>query len=138
MSSFSRRSVCADHFLSYTYETVYTVAVAVTKYSILLFYSRIFKDFYFRLALWIVTGLVTAWFVAIETSVIVQCLPIHALWDFGPGRCVDLHTFFQGSGVSNAILNVIVLLLPLPMVWTLQVQAKHKLALSGVFLLGSL
>jgi hypothetical protein len=123
---------------SYVFETVYTVAIALVKYSILLFYSRIFKEFYFKVALWITTGLVTAWFIAIETSVIVECQPIHALWDFTPGHCINLSSFFIGSGVPNILLNTIIVFLPLPMVWTLAIDRSYKFALSGIFLLGSL
>lgn len=110
----------------------------MTKYSILLFYSRIFKERSFKIALWITTGLVTAWFIAIETSVIVECLPIHALWDFTPGRCININAFFLGSGIPNILLNFIILVLPLPMIWTLQIERSYKLVLSSVFLLGGL
>ena len=123
---------------SYAYETVYTIAITLAKYSILLFYSRIFKEHYFKLALWATAGIVTAWFVAIELSVLLECIPIHSLWDFGPGHCIDLQAFFLGSGIPNVILNTVILVLPLPMIWTLQIERSQKIALSSVFLLGGL
>ena len=105
----------------------------------LLFYSRIFKTHYFRIALWITAGLVTAWFISVEISVLANCVPIHALWDFTPGaQCIDLNAFFLGAGIPNILLNVIILVLPLPMIWTLSIEPMQKLALSGVFLLGGL
>ncbi|MCJ1408687.1 hypothetical protein MMC19_002762 [Ptychographa xylographoides] len=136
--SLENRLNAAMHWfkLFYIYETIYTVAIALTKYSILLFYSRIFKEHYFKVALWATCGLVTAWFIAIEISVIVECQPIHALWDFSPGHCINLQQFFLGSGIPNILLNTIILILPLPMIWTLQIHVSHKLALSSVFLLG--
>ena len=69
---------------------------------------------------------------------IAQCQPAHALWDitYTPRNCIDLRTFFIGSGVPNILLNFIILILPLPMIWALEIERKHKLALSGVFLLG--
>ncbi|MCJ1405072.1 hypothetical protein MMC11_008298 [Xylographa trunciseda] len=136
--SFEDRVGVASYWFKsfYAYETVYTVGITLTKYSILLFYSRIFKERYFKLALWVTTGIVTVWFVAIELSVLLECIPIHALWDFGPGQCIDLKAFFLGSGVPNVILNVVILVLPLPMIWTLQIERSQKIALSSVFLLG--
>ena len=117
---------------------MYTVAITLTKFSILLFYSRIFKERGFKILLWATTGLVTVWFLAIETTVIAECQPIHALWDFSPGHCINLASFFQGSGIPNVILNTIILILPLPMIWTLQIERSQKIALSSVFLLGGL
>ena len=69
---------------------------------------------------------------------IAQCQPVHALWDLTsmPRKCIDLKSFFVGSGIPNVLLNSVILVLPLPMVWTLEIERKHKLALSGVFLLG--
>ena len=125
---------------SYAYEVIYGLSIGLTKISILLFYSRIFKDRTFKLALYVTLGLVAAFTFAIEVAVLAQCQPAHALWDitYTPRKCMDLRTFFIGSGVPNIILNVIILVLPLPMVWALEIERRHKLALSGVFLLGGL
>ncbi|MCJ1474658.1 hypothetical protein MMC13_003318 [Lambiella insularis] len=136
---FEQRIAVASHWFKsfYVYETIYTVAITLTKYSILLFYSRIFKDRLFKIALWVTTGFVTAWFIAIEISVLVECQPIHALWDFSPGHCISLQPFFLGSGIPNIIFNSVILILPLPTIWTLQIERTHKIALSSVFMLGS-
>ncbi|MCJ1286890.1 hypothetical protein MMC26_006236 [Xylographa opegraphella] len=136
--SFEDRVGAANYWFKsfYAYETVYTIAITLAKYSILLFYSRIFKEHYFKIALWVTAGIVTAWFVAIELSVLLECIPIHSLWDFGPGHCINLKAFFLGSGIPNVILNAVILVLPLPMIWTLQIERSQKIALSSVFLLG--
>ena len=82
---------------------------------------------------------VTLWFIAIEAAVLTECVPITALWDASkPGTCIDLPAFYNGAGIPNVILNTIILVLPLPMIWSLDIGRKHKIALSGVFLLGSL
>lgn len=117
---------------------MYTTAVTLTKYSILLFYSRIFQGGKFRIVLIGMAALCTAWFIAIEISVIIECHPINALWDFSPGYCIDLQKMFLGSGIINIFLNVLVLMLPMPMIWSLEIERKHKIMLSGVFLLGGL
>lgn len=123
----------------YFYETVYTVSIVLAKLSILFFYSRIFKERAFKIALYASFGFVIAWFVAIEITVLAQCRPVSALWDFTqPGVCIDLQKFFMGAGIPNVLLNFIILVLPLPMIWTLDIEKKHKFALSSVFLLGGL
>ena len=50
----------------YAYETLYTIAVALAKYSIILFYGRIFTEKSFRRALWVMGGLVTLWYIAVQ------------------------------------------------------------------------
>lgn len=123
----------------YGFETIYTVSIVLCKISILLFYSRIFKERKFTILLRCVGVSVIIWFIAIEASVLAECVPVNALWDpEQPGKCINLHAFFQGSGIPNVFLNTIILFLPLPMIWTLDIERRHKLALSGVFLLGSL
>lgn len=124
---------------SYVYETMYTLSIAATKYSILLFYSRIFTERKFRIALRVSTTLVTLWLLAIEIVVLAECVPISGLWNLGtPSRCISLVPFFIGSGVPNVLLNVIIVCLPLPMIWTLEIEKKHRYALSAVFGLGTL
>ena len=124
---------------SYIYETMYTIAIALTKISILLFYSRIFAERRFKIALRITFALVIAWLLAIEITVLAECVPISGLWDLSvPSRCIQLVPFFVGAGVPNVILNVIIVGLPLPMIWTLEIEKKHRWALSAVFGLGTL
>jgi hypothetical protein len=124
---------------SYVYETMYTLSVAVTKYSILLFYSRIFTERPFRIALRIAFTLVTLWLIAIEISVLAECVPVSGLWDLSqPARCINVQHFFVGAGIPNVLLNVIIVCLPIPMIWTLEIEKKHRWALSGVFSLGAL
>lgn len=92
----------------------------LAKYSILLFYSRIFKEKRFEIALRVTFAAVTIWFLAIEISVLAECVPVSALWDpTQPGTCIDLAAFYQGSGIPNVLLNLLILVLPLPMIWTL-------------------
>ena len=124
---------------SYVYETMYTISVGLTKISILLFYSRIFAERKFKIALRITFVLVVLWLVAIEITVLAECVPISGLWDLTvPSRCIELVPFFVGAGVPNVLLNAIIVGLPLPMIWTLDVERKHRWALSAVFGLGAL
>ena len=90
------------------------------------------------LALRATIALVVCHFLSVEIVVLAECRPISALWDPSTpgGYCIDLHSFLLGAGIPNVILNVIVLILPLPMIWTLEIERKHKIALSSAFMLG--
>ena len=39
---------------------------------------------------------------------------------------------------TNTVLDVAVLVLPMPIIWRLQIPRKQKIVISGIFLLGSL
>ena len=122
----------------YIYEVFYTAAVAVTKVSILLFYWRIFKTPGFKITLITITTVLTGWLIGVMLAGILGCEPIHSFWDFSPGHCINLYHYFLGSGIPNIVLNFLVLFLPLPLVWTLQIPRSQKIALTGIFLLGGL
>ena len=86
-----------------------------------------------------VTALIVAWFLACTTISVIGCLPIHAFWDPQVKRtCVRLKDYYLGNAVANITTDLLLLALPLPMIWSLQLATGRKLMLSGVFLLGLL
>ena len=118
---------------------LYSIAIWLSKLSSLAFYDLIFSSGTrnFRLALWIVAWLVCAWLVAVLVSLILQCSPPQEAWERTvPGACQDPYNWWLASGVSSFILDLIILLLPLPMLWRLQVKPSRKGLLIGVFFCG--
>ncbi|KAJ5692632.1 hypothetical protein N7462_002055 [Penicillium macrosclerotiorum] len=121
-------------------QIVYFINAAFTKSSLLLLYYRIFGVVKgFRWALWIVGSLVLSYFVVCVIVSITECSPIAKFWDPTlPGTCINEIAFFRWNGAGNMILDVVVLCLPYPMAWRLQVTLRQKLILTGIFLLGGL
>lgn len=86
-------------------------------------------------------ALVIAWFVAMFFTTLFNCVPVEYFWNRqlpGGGRCVDLLQFAYGNGITNLLLDVIVLCLPFPMLWRLQLNFRTKISLCFVFTLGFL
>ena len=54
------------------------------------------------------------------------------------GHCIDVHVMWIVQDVFFLVLDIYVVVLPLPMIWNLQITRPEKIAISGVFLLGSL
>lgn len=70
-----------------------------------------------------------------------NCIPISAAWKpttRADAICIDIESFYYGNAISNLLTDVLILGLPLPIVWGLNMSTNRKIALSGVFLLGSL
>ena len=119
-------------------EQFYNTSLPLIKVSALLFYARVFKTVrWFRVALWIVGAMVVSWFIAIECVAIFSCIPDRKLWEPTiPGHCIDTYTSFLGTAAPNVITDFLILLLPLPMLWRLNIGLKHRLGLIFVFMLG--
>ena len=54
------------------------------------------------------------------------------------GKCIDLTVAFIISSVFNAATDIIMLILPLPLIWKLKLSTARRLQLMGIFLIGGL
>ncbi|EUC50581.1 hypothetical protein COCMIDRAFT_81567 [Bipolaris oryzae ATCC 44560] len=78
-------------------------------------------------------------------AIIFQCIPIRAGWDYtmrpptGTAKCYDA-TIFKNVGVFNSCINIatdlIFALIPIPMVWKLQVTIQTRIGLAAILGLG--
>ncbi|KAI9799628.1 MAG: hypothetical protein M1833_003943 [Piccolia ochrophora] len=116
----------------------YASTIAAVKISILLFLKRIFITPSFRIATNIVGAIVVAWWIAMEVTNFASCRPLEVYWNrMLPGKCIDELAFFHANAISNVITDFVILVLPLPEVWKLQIPLGKKIALSAIFMLGS-
>lgn len=79
------------------------------------------------------------WFVICVIMSIAGCQPVSYFWNkLQTGRCINEVDFFRGNGITNMMLDFLVLVLPLPMVWRLDLKLRQKLVVTGIFMLGIL
>ena len=127
--------------LAFLTQIFWQVTMPTVKTSLLLLYYRLFPGQNLRRATFMVGALMWSFFIA---STIVQlniCVPVRFFWnkDISGGRCpLDVNKFYLSGSIFNMITDIMVLSLPLPTVWNLQISVKKKIGLSFVFLLGSL
>ena len=70
---------------------------------------------------------------------IFECSPIDSLWNPQvKGKCINLSAELIASSVLNVVTDFLLLVLPLPILWRLQISMERKLELIGIFLLGGL
>ncbi|TVY81906.1 hypothetical protein LSUE1_G000943 [Lachnellula suecica] len=121
---------------------IFTIgALACVKVSALLFYYRIFwvgqRGGWFRSVIFGSIGVVVLWMIAFMLLTGLQCgshfdalwKPTHTIY------CTVSHPFLLSYSISDLILDVWVILIPIPMVWTLKTNLTRKLAVLAVFLL---
>ncbi|KAL8880819.1 MAG: hypothetical protein Q9198_001847 [Flavoplaca austrocitrina] len=117
----------------------YIVSLAATKVSILLLYRRIFPQRDFHAILWGVGMFVLAFTVANVLTIIFECRPISAAWmRFIEAKCINTDAAILAVAVFTVVTDCIILGLPLPFVWKLQMPRVRKLQLTALFLLGAL
>ncbi|KAH8594470.1 hypothetical protein B0O99DRAFT_672908 [Bisporella sp. PMI_857] len=122
----------------YVSQLFYVIVQNNAKISILFFYLRIFPDPRFRL--W--TKILMAWIGARAFSYFIavtfQCVPVNAVWDRRvTGQCVSFTGLvFSGAGFS-IVEDIVIILLPVPVLRSLNLSLKKRIALIFMFALGS-
>ncbi|KFA74653.1 hypothetical protein S40288_03200 [Stachybotrys chartarum IBT 40288] len=122
-------------------ETIYLGLLCVIKVAIVCFYLRIFPQKTFQRL-----GYVAISFIVLSTTVILsctimQCRPISFTWegwmsDERNDKCLDLTQLASTAAGFNILHDLIILILPLPYVYKLQVARRTKLGIMLMFSLG--
>ena len=119
----------------------YGLTISAVKISILLLYRQVFDTANFKKAIRVVCFLCITWLCGNVFTMVFLCSPMSAAWDpklVFSNHCRDFQAFLFGITISNLILDVIILCMPLLMKWTLKLSTRKKFEGSGIFLLGSL
>jgi hypothetical protein len=121
----------------YIFSHFYDLALVSVKLGILAFYWRVFVHPVFRTVVLATAAFVIAWGIGITVTLFLACRPLSAYWDVNVvGKCLTMVNFVYFTNVSNLITDIWIFLLPVPMIWHLQLQTKKKLLLSFIFCIG--
>lgn len=129
-------------FWFYVTEPFYIVATILFKLSVLAFYLRVFTDARFRKVVYIVMGICVVTGLGCSFAVIFQCAPISYAWyqwdNQFRGTCINLNAASWSHAVINIVLDLIVLVLPLPQLISLKFTYswRDKLQIGGMFSVG--
>jgi hypothetical protein len=116
----------------------YPVTVSLYKTSVILLNKRIFVQKRFQIASWVILVINGCWALGNTLGWIFQCIPVQMMWgDASTGVCWNI----QGEWISlvtwNVFTDIVILAMPIPMVWQLNLKVRDKMLLSGLFLLGA-
>jgi hypothetical protein len=101
--------------------------------------ARIFCVRPFRIAAYTTTALAVVWAVATVIMILAICQPLPRFWNYElPGKCGDLVTTLIAFGALDVALDVVILILPIPMVYQLQMPFANKIGLAAIFAMGLL
>ncbi|KAJ4305489.1 hypothetical protein N0V90_001020 [Kalmusia sp. IMI 367209] len=115
------------------------VGLGLIKASFLIFYKTIFHTRSFRWVVWVMMFFVVGWTIAYAFANLFTCYPVTALIEpFYGNKCMT-HVIDMWLSVvyTDLIIDVGILVMPIPMVLKLQLPWHQKLGVLGMFLLGS-
>lgn len=115
------------------------MGVVPIKFSLIFLYRRIFPNRQLHIALWTVGGVVVCMGIAADFLAVFGCVPLNASWDHSiKRRCIDAETWTTIYGLQNVVTDFVLLFLPMPLVWRLNMAKARKIQVSGILVLGAL
>ncbi|KAE8146053.1 hypothetical protein BDV25DRAFT_133255 [Aspergillus avenaceus] len=129
-------------FGSWMIQKFWAPSMAFVKISIIVFLRRILGTVSaFRIGANCLIAFISMWAVVALLVNIFQCNPPKFYYDkeIEGGHCMTgQRKFFQAMGSIALVEDVIILLMPVPIVWNLQITFRQKIAVTIVFSLGGL
>lgn len=119
---------------------LYLIAVVFPKLAILAIYLRIFVEKPYKIACYIVAGILIANWIGVTVAGFFMCIPFEYIWDrtIPGGHCFDMNSYFRWGSLANIVTDVVMLVLPLPVIWKIQTTIPIKTGLTITFATGSL
>ena len=113
--------------------------VAIPKLAILALYLRLFTLKPYRIAVYALAVIVLTTGIVCPVMSLNLCRPFEFNWDrtIPGGSCWDENAFYRWGSLPNILTDVVMLILPMPIVWNLHISKRLKLGLTITFLTGS-
>ncbi|MCJ1266488.1 hypothetical protein MMC22_006373 [Lobaria immixta] len=126
--------------LFYPGKLLWGPANSCVKLSILDLYTKIFPNPVFRRMCYFTIALTICYFLSFLLGVFLLCRPVSYGWDksIPEGSCANENLAYLLFGITNLIIDALVLILPMPMLWRLHLPLSKKIGLAGMFGLGLL
>ncbi|RSL92461.1 hypothetical protein CEP52_013817 [Fusarium oligoseptatum] len=125
--------------MTYAFVLIYATCVSLTKASILLYYRRIFGA---NWAHHVCMGLVVSYWVSITIAWFSGCRPVTYFWEqftkpTAKGYCMNTSLFYFINGICAMLIDIAILIVPMPTLYKLQMPLRQKIAVGAILLLGA-
>ncbi|KAH7342645.1 hypothetical protein BKA65DRAFT_586621 [Rhexocercosporidium sp. MPI-PUGE-AT-0058] len=139
----SAEQVIAGKKFFYVVELFYMISITLTKLALLLFFLRIFPDHRLRQAIWISGVFVLLSNFSIFMALSFQCVPLRGFWTnwmykVYPVKCINGYAALEAAAVFSILQSIMILVIPIPTVWRLNLPWKKKANLVIMFSVGSI
>ena len=101
---------------------LWALSIACIKLSVLAFYVSIFRVPIFVASAYVIAALSISLMAAVVFTNLLICRPLSYNWDRSEkGSCGQTTALYLGSSIANLLIDVTIVVLPMPMLWSLQV-----------------
>ncbi|KAH7275904.1 hypothetical protein B0J15DRAFT_507405 [Fusarium solani] len=126
-------------FLRYLFAAslTYVFAIAFIKLTILALYWKLFS-ITARVPIAILFSSVVIWMVVLVFVATFSCNPVEKQWNIliEHGKCMEQKPVYLGGSLPNVIIDFVLVGMPLPSVFRLNIPLGRRLILAGMFTLG--
>jgi hypothetical protein len=126
--------------VNYAGRPIYQIGISFFKVALLISYLRLLQGTdhkVYRLVVWSTIALVFLAHLGCALSLVFACNPVNKSWEpWVSGTCLPTGPSFTGYAVVTIVSDVVVAILPIPMLMKLNVRTEKKLGLIGIFMLG--
>lgn len=126
--------------LLFTLQLLYTIAISMTKLSILELYRLIFPSTTMLYSCISTQAIVVMWALATVFVTLFMCQPIAYNWDLSipDAKCGNTLASWKSTGIINIITDILVLILPIPALLKVRMAVYKKIIIIATFTLGVL
>ncbi|KAJ5468798.1 hypothetical protein N7475_006550 [Penicillium sp. IBT 31633x] len=126
--------------LNYAGRPFYQLGIAGFKASLCLSYLRLISGtskHIYRSIIWSVIVISTLGHIAGTLSLIFNCTPVPRAWNYQiPGTCLPIGGTFYSLAIFTIIMDVTIIVLPIPLLLGLKIKTAQKAGVVCLFLLG--
>ncbi|OJJ95770.1 hypothetical protein ASPACDRAFT_81829 [Aspergillus aculeatus ATCC 16872] len=121
--------------------TIYISSLALAKIALLMLYYRLLSMI--RFWKYVINGVaifIIAYSIALMLALIFACHPVGRNWDVTDttGGCISRPGIYMATAVTNTLSDVVLILIPVPIVMKLTLPTVQKVGVFGMFLVGCL
>ncbi|KAF9877491.1 hypothetical protein CkaCkLH20_05191 [Colletotrichum karsti] len=111
-----------------------------SKLSLLSLYLQLSPQKKYRAAVWLAILFVSVTTGGVAFVMIIRCTPIRKGFDvrIDGGSCIDADTLYMTNSVANIITDVMLFVLPMPMICSLRMGMGQKVGAMAMFAVGSM
>ncbi|CAI6338743.1 unnamed protein product [Periconia digitata] len=122
-----------------THELIYVISIPFPKLAVISLYLRLFQEKFCRTALQGTAVVISATALFGFVSVFANCRPFHAFWDKSiPEQCsFDPMTTMKFYSIPNIVTDVVMLLVPIPALYRLNISMLAKVGAACTFLIST-
>ncbi|KAF9892322.1 hypothetical protein FE257_002099 [Aspergillus nanangensis] len=117
------------------------IIMTLVKLSLLISYLRFLTKAIHRKLTWGMIGLTTAWGIAYMITMFTACIPLRAYWETlqsDSENCTNKSSATMSFSITNMVTDLMVLVVPIPVLWNLKLPMRERLGLIALMSLGLL